>query len=379
MSDAPVVRRVEGPRDLDRFIALPYRLHRDDPHWVGPFRAEVRKLLDRAANPFFQHAEADYFIAEQGGEVVGRIAAISNRLHNEVHEDRVGFFGFFECVNDFRVAQALFDTAAEWLRARGFDTMRGPMSFSTNDECGVLIAGFDTPNTLMMPHNPPYYLTLMETAGFTKAKDLICLEGGSLAGPMPPPERTARAVEIVLKRYNLRMRPLDMKRFPQEVELIKRLYNACWEKNWGFIPMTDAEIDHLAAAFKPVVIPRMVPFVEREDGTPVAFGLALPDLNEALRTNHSGGMFPGALKMLWKLKTRQITRARVLLLGVLPEYRGKGIDSALYHWLFSKAAEVGIGWGEAGWLLEDNPAIIQGLSKAGFTPYKTYRVLDRPL
>jgi GNAT superfamily N-acetyltransferase len=379
MSDAPVVRRVEGPRDLDRFIALPYRLHRADPNWVGPFRAEVRKLLDRAANPFFQHAEADYFIAEQGGEVVGRIAAISNRLHNEVHEDRVGFFGFFECINDFRVAKSLFDTAAAWLRARGFDTMRGPMSFSTNDECGVLIDGFDAPNTLMMPHNPSYYLTLMETAGFAKAKDLICLEGGSLTELTPPPERTARAVEIVLTRYNLRMRPLDMKRFPQEVALIKRLYNACWEKNWGFIPMTDAEIDHLATAFKPVVIPRMVPFVEREDGTPVAFGLALPDLNEALRTNRDGGMFPGAFKMLWKLKTKQITRARVLLLGVLPEYRGKGIDSVLYHWLFSKAAEVGIVWGEAGWLLEDNPAIIQGLSKAGFTPYKTYRVLDRPL
>ncbi|MEO5800969.1 MAG: N-acetyltransferase [Gemmatimonadales bacterium] len=355
---------------------MPYRLHRRDLNWVPPFRAEVKKLLDRASNPFFQHAEADYFIAEQDGEVVGRIAAISNRLHNDIHHDKVGFFGFFECINDFRVAAALLDTAAAWVRARGFDTMRGPMSFSVNDECGLLIDGFDTPNTLMMPHNPPYYLTLLETAGFTKAKDMVCLEGGSLKAPVTPPERTARAVELLKKRYGLTMRSLDMKRFADEVALIKKLYNAGWEQNWGFIPMTDAEIDNLATQFKPVVIPSIIPFVEK-DGVPIAFGLGLPDLNEVLRENRGGGMFPAALTMMWKLKTKKITRARIPLLGILPEWRGKGIDSALYHWIWSKAAEVGIGWGEAGWLLEDNPGIIQGLSKAGFTAYKTYRVLDR--
>jgi GNAT superfamily N-acetyltransferase len=374
---APVIRRVESSRDLHRFIDLPYRLHRRDLHWVPPFRAEVRKLLDRRANPFFAHAEADYFLAEREGKVVGRIAAIHNRLHNEVHHDRVGFFGFFECENDFRTAQSLLDAAGEWVRQRGCDVLRGPMSFSVNDECGLLVDGFDTPNTLMMPHNPPYYLTLLETAGFTKAKDLICLQGGNADHPVTPPERTARAVELILKRYGLTMRPLDMSRFQEEVELVKVLYNRCWELNWGFVPMTEAEIDNLAKQFKPVVVPRLVPFVEK-DGEPVAFGLALPDLNQALAGNRNGGMFPAALTMLWKLKTRRITRARILLLGVLPEWRGKGIDSALYHWIWSKAAEINIGWGEAGWLLEDNAGIIQGLSKAGFTPYKTYRVLDRP-
>lgn len=346
---------------------------------MPPFKAEVRKLLDRESNPFFEHAEADYFIAERAGQVVGRIAAIHNRLHNEVHQDRAGFFGFFESINDFQVAAALLDEASTWLVARGFDTMRGPMSFSVNDECGLLIAGFDTPNTLMMPHNPPWYLPLLETAGLTKAKDLVCLQGGSLKAPVTPPERTERAVRLILKRYGLRMRPLNMKRFKDEVETIKQLYNRCWESNWGYIPMTEPEIDHLAEAFKPVVIPSIVPFVETEDGTPVAFGLALPDLNEVLAGNRSGRFFPAALKMFWKLKRHQITRARILLLGILPEWRGKGIDSALYHWVWSKAAAVGIGWGEAGWLLEDNAAIIQGLSKAGFTPYKTYRILERPL
>jgi GNAT superfamily N-acetyltransferase len=374
-----VIRRVESAGELSRFIELPYRLHRRDRTWVPPFKSEVRKLLDRRANPFFQHAEAEYFLAERDGQVVGRIAAIHNRLHNEIHEDRVGFFGFFECINDFTVAAPLLDAAAAWLRLRGLDTIRGPMSFSVNDECGLLISGFDAPNTLMMPHNPPYYLPLIETAGFTKARDLICLQGGSHVAPIPAPERTVRAVELILKRYGLRIRMLNMKRFNEEVELVKQLYNACWEKNWGFVPMTDAEIDHLAASFKPVVIPELVPFVEREDGTPVGFGLALPDLNQALVNNRSGAMFPAALTMLWKLRRKQITRARILLLGILPEWRGKGIDAALYHWIWTRAGERNMGWGEAGWLLEENHAIIQGLAKAGFAPYKTYRVLDRPL
>lgn len=293
-----------------------------------------------------------------------------------MHADRVGFFGFFECVNDFTVAAPLLDTAAAWVRARGLDVVRGPASFSVNDECGLLIEGFETPNTIMMPHNPPYYLTLLETAGFQKAKDLICLQAGSLEHPLAPPERTARAVELLKKRYGLTMRALDMRRFSEEVELVKKLYNACWEANWGFVPMTDAEIDALAKGFKPVVIPNLVPFIEK-DGEPIAFGLALPDLNEVLGSNRSGGMFPASLTMLFKLKTKQLTRARILLLGVLPEWRGKGIDSALYHWIWTKAAEMGIGWGEAGWLLEDNHGIIQGLTKTGFTPYKTYRLLDR--
>lgn len=337
----------------------------------------MKKLLDREQNPFFLHAEADYFIAERDGEVVGRIAAIHNRLHNEYHKDKVGFFGFFETINDFPIAAALLDTASQWVKARGLDTLRGPMSFSVNDECGLLIKGFDSPNTIMMPHNPPYYLTLLETAGFAKAKDLIALQGGSMEAPVKPPERTERAVELLKRRYGISIRPLSMKDFDAEVELVKHLYNACWEDNWGFIPMTDAEIDALAKAFKPVVIPELVPFVEH-DGKPIAFGLALPDLNEALVHNRSGRMFPASLTMLLKLKMKKLKRSRVLLLGVLPEWRGKGIDSALYHWVWTKTGERGAGWGEASWLLEDNFGIIQGLSKAGFTPYQTFRILDRP-
>ncbi|HEY9384914.1 MAG TPA: hypothetical protein VIP80_15500 [Gemmatimonadales bacterium] len=372
------VRPVDSGRDLQAFIAFPYELHARDPLWVPPLRRDVALLLSRTKNPFFEHAEAEYFLAERDGQVVGRIAAIANRLHNEFHHDKVGFFGFFECVNDPAVAGALLDRTAAWLRQRGFDTMRGPASFSTNDESGVLIDGFDTPPALMMPHNPPYYLALLEGAGFRKAKDLLVYQGGSEAGAVPVPERLARGTELIRRRAGLTVRPLRMNDFAGEVERIKDLYNRCWERNWGFIPMTEHEIDHLAKQFKPVVVPELAPFLEK-DGQPVGFALALPDLNVVFRKNRSGRMFPVVLKLLWALKARKIRRLRILLLGILPEYRGKGFDAILYHWIWTTGAKFQIYWGEAGWILEDNATMNAGLLKMGFTVYKTYRMLDRPL
>ena len=369
---------VRGARELRRFIDFPYRLHARDPLWVPPLRRDVALLLSREKNPFFEHAEAEYFLPERGGEIVGRIAAIANRLHNEFHHDQVGFFGFFECVDDQAVADALFATAAGWLKPRGFDTMRGPASFSTNDESGVLVDGYDTPPVLMMPHNPPYYLQLLERAGFRKAKDLLVYQGGSEAGAVPVPERLARATELIRQRAGLTVRPLRLRDFSAEVERIKELYNLCWEKNWGFIPMTDHEIDHLAKQFKPVVVPELAPFLEK-DGKPVGFALALPDLNAVFRKNRSGRIFPVVLKLLWALKARKLRRLRILLLGILPEYRGKGFDAILYHWIWTTGAKFKIYWGEAGWILEDNAAMNAGLLKMGFSVYKTYRMLDRPL
>jgi GNAT superfamily N-acetyltransferase len=372
------VRPVRSSRDLKSFIAFPYRLHARDPLWVPPLRRDVALLLSRRKNPFFEHAEAEYFLAERDGVVVGRIAAIANRLHNEFHGDRVGFFGFFEAMNEQDVAEALFEAAAGWLRPRGFDTMRGPASFSTNDESGVLVDGFDTPPALMMPHNPRYYLPLMERAGFRKAKDLLVYQGGSEAGAVPVPERLARATELIRQRAGLTVRPLRVKDFPAEVERIKELYNLCWERNWGFIPMTDHEIDHLATQFRPVVVPELAPFLEK-DGKPVGFALALPDLNVVFRTNRGGRLLPVVPRILWALKAEKLRRCRILLLGILPEYRGKGFDAILYHWIWTKGAEHRIYWGEAGWILEDNAAMNAGLVKMGFSVYKTYRMLDRAL
>jgi GNAT superfamily N-acetyltransferase len=341
-------------------------------------RRDVAALLSRSKNPYFEHGEAEYFIAERNGETVGRIAAISNRLHNETHGDRVGFFGFFESIDDQAVADALFEAASEWCRARGHNVLRGPASFSVNDECGLLVEGFDTPPTLMMPHNPPYYIGLLERAGFHKAKDLWVYQGGSEDHYVPVPERLARATELIRQRQGIRLRPLDLNDFEGEVARIKELYNAAWEKNWGFVPMTEHEIDHLAEQFRPVVIPELVPMAEK-DGKLIGFGIALPDLNVVFRKNRSGRLFPMVLQLLWALKMKRIRRARILLLGVLPGFQGKGVDAMLYHWIWTRSGERGIYWGEAGWILEDNPAMNAGLEKMTFKVYKTYRLYDRGL
>ena len=378
MNERLRVRAARDRRDLKRFIDLPYRLHARDPVWVPPLRRDVESLLSRTKNPFFEHAEAEYFLAERGDEVVGRIAAISNRLHNETHGDRVGFFGFFETIDDQAVADALLDAAGEWCRARNHDVLRGPASFSVNDECGLLVSGFERPPTLMMPHNPRYYVDLVERAGFSKARDLWVYQGGSEERYVPVPERLARGTELIRQRQGITLRSLNMKDFEGEVERIKELYNAAWEKNWGFVPMTDREIDHLAEQFKPVVIPELVPMAEK-DGKLIGFGIALPDLNVVFRRHRSGRLFPMILDLLWSLKMRRIRRARILLLGVRPDYRGKGVDAMLYHWIWTRSGERQIYWGEAGWILEDNPAMNAGLEKMTFKVYKTYRLYDRPI
>ncbi len=346
--------------------------------WVPPLRRDVALLLDPRRNPFFDHADAAYFLAERDGAVVGRIAAISNRLHNEVHGDRVGFFGFFESVLDQAVADALFEAARAWVRERGHDTLRGPASFSVNDECGLLVDGFDTPPTLMMPHNPPYYVRLVEGAGFTKAKDLLVYRGGYEPLYIPVPERLRRGTELLRERYGITIRPFDLADFDREVQRIKALYNRAWERNWGFVPLTDRELDHLAAQFRPVVVPELIPFAEK-DGETVGFGLCLPDLYQVFRRHRSGRLTPALLAdLLWSLKRRRLRRLRILLLGILPEWRGKGVDAMLYHWIWTRAEPLGFTWGEAGWILEDNAAMNAGLRKMEFTVYKTYRLYDRP-
>jgi GNAT superfamily N-acetyltransferase len=366
------VRPVRTRADLRRFVAFPYRLHREDPLWVPPLRRDIYTILSRGKNPFFQRAEAEYFLALRDGRVLGRIAAIHNRAHNEFHEDRVGFFGFFETIDDQHVAGALFDAAAAWLRARGLETMRGPASFSTNDECGLLVDGFDTPPTVMNPHNPPYYGTLIEGAGFAKAKDLYQYQTPSDRLP----ERLERAAKKVQQRLQLSLRPIDMKRFKEDIDSIKPLYNGAWEKNWGFVPMTDAEIDHLAKQLKPVIVPDLVVFAERA-GTPIGFAAAIPDFNVALKANPSGRLFPGILRILWR--SRAIRRVRILLLGVAKEYRGLGAAELMYYWIWTKGTALGYNWGEAGWILEDNLPMRKGVEFMGFEPYKTLRMYDRPL
>jgi GNAT superfamily N-acetyltransferase len=267
----------------------------------------------------------------------------------------------------------LWDTAAAWLKQRGFDTMRGPMNPSVNDECGLLIGNNGTPPSLMMPYNFPYYEALHQRYGFTKAKDLLAYEGG---GSQVAPERFVKLAQRAAERRGIKLRTLQMKRFDTEVELIKTLYNSAWERNWGFVPLTEAEIDHLAKQLKPIVVPDLVVFAELE-GRIVGFGIGLPDFNLALLHNRSGRMFPGILKVLWH--SRKIHRARILLLGVIPEFRGRGVDALLYQRVWENSVKHGMPSGEAGWILEDNEQMKKAATQLGFRISKTYRIYDKTL
>jgi len=366
------VQAVRDASDFTRFIDLPYRLNRDDPNFVPLLKADTRLMFDRAKNPFFEHATIENFLAWRGNRVVGRITAIDNPAHNDFQHDRVGFYGFFECEDDVEAAQGLFAAAEAWLAPRGKDTLRGPMNFSTNDDCGSLIQGFDTPPTIMMPHNKPYHARLHEAAGFVKSKDLVAYwmdKGG-------PPERLTRGVELIKKRKNIVTRTMDMKNFDREVDLIREIYNSAWERNWGFIPMTAKELEHMAKQLKPVVDPNLVIFAEVR-GEPVAFALGLPDFNVALK--HMGGsLFPfGIFKMFyWQ---RQIHHVRVLTLGIKPGYRTSGVDALLYFEMFRHGMARGYHSGEFSWILEDNLAMRRPLDNMGAKVYKTYRIYDRPI
>jgi len=363
---------VAGRRDLEAFVALPYELHRHDPCFTPPLRRDVRAQLDPARNPFFGHAERELFLARREGRVKGRIAAIHDRAHEQAHGDGAGFFGFFESADDSMVAGALLDAAAAFLRARGRKRLRGPFSPSINDEAGLLLDGFETPSVVMMPHNPAYYAALVEGAGLRKAKDLLAFENTV----NPPPERLLAASGAVEERYGVTTRPIDMRRFPQEVTLVQRLFNTGWQRNWGAVPLDDAEIAHLARQLRPIVVPQLVIFAEFR-GEPIGFAAAIPDMNVALRANPSGRLFPGVLKVLWA--RHRITRLRVLLLGVLPEWHGRGCDALLYRRLWENARARGFDWAEAGWVLEDNHAMINALRRMGFSAYKTYRIYERPI
>ena len=266
------VTPVQSPADLKAFINLPWAIYRNNPHWVPPLRRDLKKRLDKSRYPFFDHGEAEFLIARREGRVVGRIVAIKNDAHIDFHEEQVGFFGFFESIEDPEVAAALFSHAAQWLREHKLEVMRGPVNYSTNDDCGLLVEGFDSSPMIMMSYNPPYYLGLIEGFGFEKAKDLLAYE---ITDEVQVPERLERTVQWIKKRKNITIRPLVKKQIHQEIQRVKEIYNAAWEKNWGFIPMTDREIDYMAEELIQIIDPDLLLFAEIE-GEPAAFILALP-------------------------------------------------------------------------------------------------------
>ncbi|NNC19096.1 N-acetyltransferase [Corallococcus sp. AB004] len=371
------VTPVRGAADRTAFIRLPYSLYRDDPNWVPPLEMERRDFLDPKKNPFFDYAEVELFLARRGQDVVGRVAAIKNPRHMEFHGTKEGFFGLFECVNDAGVARGLLDAASAWLKARGIDSVLGPANFSSNQDWGLLVEGYESPPALMMPYNPTYYAGLLETCGFTKAKDLFAFE---LSASTPPPEKVARIAEKIRQREGVTVRAVNLKDFPAEVARIKQIYNAAWEKNWGFIPFTDREFEHMAKEMKAIVRPELVLIAEVK-GEPVAFSMTLPDANEAFKAANGRlttfGLPIGLVKLV--LASRKLKRLRLLTLGIKEGYRRRGLDAILYLDTLRNAKELGYTGGEISWTLEDNHLVNRAIESMGGQRSKTYRVFQRPV
>jgi GNAT superfamily N-acetyltransferase len=374
-----VVSIVTSRGDLRRFVDLPWRLfdRRRDPQWVPPLRMTVRDALDRRRNPFYADADRELFLARQGDRVVGRIAAIENRAHNRFHDDRVGFWGFFECVDDQDAADALFAAAEDWLRARGLEVLRGPMNPSTNYECGLLTHGFEHRPTFMTTWNPPYYAQLCERAGHRKSKDLVAyhIPMGDPSWHMP--EAFERLAERALRKSGVGFRDLDMRRFEHELEVCWDVYNSAWERNWGFVPMAKEEFVHMARDMKPLLEPRYA-FAAEVDGRTVGFMLAVPDFSGVLQRIGSGRLFPtGALRLV--LGKRQIREWRVMALGLRPEYRARGI-LPLFAWeAYRRGRDRNEVAAEASWILEDNELMNRPMVAMGTRIHRRWRVYDREI
>jgi GNAT superfamily N-acetyltransferase len=367
------IESAQTKADLMEFIKLPWQIYRNDPHWVPPLIVERKEFLDRKKNPFFRHADVVLYLARRNGQTVGRIAGIVNHNHVEYHQEKVGFFGLFECMKDQEVAKALLDKVREWLKSKGMQIVRGPANFSSNEDWGFLLEGFGSRPVIMMPYNPPYYLELAESYGMRKAKDLYAY---FIDETLPTPPRVVRMAENIRKKEEITVRSLDLKRFDQEVQGIKQIYNSAWSKNWGFIPMTDEEFDHLAKSLKQIVDPHMV-FIAEVDGKPAGFSLALPDFNQVL-ARLNGRLFPiGIFKLLWHSKVRRnIDGVRIITMGVVPEFQKRGIDTVFYLETYSVGVKRGYRWAEMSWILEDNTLMNRMLRLLGAKLYKKYRIYE---
>lgn len=361
-------------KERKQFIDFPYQHYSDDEHWIAPLKIEQKKLIDKDKNPFYENGDIALFLAEQNGKICGRIAAIQDRRYNEYHGNETGFFGFFECINDQSVANLLMKVAADWLRERGHTDIMGPANPSMMDEIGILVEGFEYDPSILMPYHKPYYDDLLKGTGLTKEMDLYSYRVTQANVAL---DRMYRAEEIVRRRYpKLRIREVDLDNLEEEVEIVRHIFNKAWADNWGFIPITKSELKDLANDLKLILDPRVAHIIEI-GGDPIAFSIALPDINQALK-HMDGTLFPtGIFKLLWH--RRNINRLRTALMGVLPEYQGKGIDALLHKEVILEGREVGYNSSEMGWVLESNKTMVRVAEKLGGYIEKIYRMYSKDL
>jgi GNAT superfamily N-acetyltransferase len=361
---------IEGKQGLKEFIQFPYSVYRGDANWVPPLEIAVKELLDREKHPFYRNAQAEFYLARQNGRVVGRIGAIVDQAHNRFHEENAGFFGFFECVDDPAVAEALLSRARQWCFDRGAKFLRGPVSPSMNYECGLLVDGFETSPMVMMTYNPRYYPALMEKAGLRKSKDLLAYISHAQRIDM---KKIGRVADRVLATNGVKVRPINVKDFQNEVERVWEVYGKAWQRNWGFVPMSREEFFAMGKEMKQILKPELVLLGEVGDRV-VGFALALPDVNVALKPANGKLLPTGLLKILYY--QRLIKSVRVLALGVVEEFRPSGLAAAFYATLVRNARKLGFGDCEMSWILEDNILMNRSLEVMGAKRYKTYRIYE---
>ena len=376
------IHPVQTKRALEDFITFPWIVYAQDPYWVPPFIEERKEFLDPDRNAFFEHARAQYYLAKRGDQRVGTIAAFSNDRYNEFHEENRAWFGFFEVLKDPEAAAALFGTVETWAKEAGHDSILGPAQFSTNDELGLLVDGFNDPPRILMTYNPPYYVDYILAAGYHKVMDLWAHSLNIEGYEERIPEQLIRVTEKIRKREDFQFHQVNMKRYDEEVELVKYIYNRSWERNWGFVPFTDPEMEKLASDLKQILDPTLTVIAEKE-GKPIGFGLLLPDMNQPLLKAYPRPGVPEAWTMLkllwhWKIK-RQMTWVRGFALGVIPEYRGRGVDAIMYLELIKGALARGYKWAELSWTLENNDMVNRSMELLGATVYKTYRMYEKRL
>ena len=363
------IQPVTGRADLKRFIEYPYAKYRGHPTWVPPLLIQEWDTYQAHKNPFFQHSDVELFLALEGGRVVGRVAAIRDENYNRVYGENACLFAAFEAESE-AVALALFAHVETWARARGCAVVRGPSKVEQNDMHGFLIENFDDPPTILMNYNPPEYPRFAEASGYAKAEDTLAWKMTVAQGL---PERVGRIAERIKKNLKVSFRPLNFKNLDAEVPIIRTIYNAAWANNYGFVPWTEAEIDFMKNNLKQVADQKLC-FIAEVAGQPVAFTLVLPDINEGLK-GIGGRLLPFGILRLLTLKPK---RMRLLTLGILPEYQGRGIDALLYAETFWRGQGT-YAAGEFGWTLESNDAINNGMKALGAVAYKRYRIFEKRL
>jgi hypothetical protein len=371
------VKPVTNKRELATFIDFPHNLYSGDPNYVPELFIAQRDILTPGKHPFHEHSSLQCFLAfDDRDKVKGRIAAILNNNHNRFNGANDGFFGFFDCTNDHSIATALFDESAKWLLAKGVSTMIGPVNPSTNETVGLLIDGFELPPVAMMTYNPPYYIPLVEQCGFYKKVDLFAYD----IRTDTVSDRAVKLKDALLKRLEqkkINIRPINVKDFKNEVSKVREIYNSAWDKNLGFVPMTEKEFNYLAKDLKMIMDPDFC-LVAEHQGKMVGFSLAIPDINQVQITIKKGRLLPtGIFKLLFGRK--KINYVRIITLGVMEEYRKLGIEACFYASIIQNAGRKNIKGGEASWILETNELMNKAMENINGKVYKTYRIYEKAL